>query len=305
MRRCLIIEDKNNDFNRLKDCIAEMKQLLMVDNNNTSSDIIEAKKYIGTPTDIIFLDNQLGRNVNEREHSIDFLSELNNYYSLTPQRRPAVIVCTSYPNPEEVPNVFKNIWELDINDFISKPVTVEKIQKSLDSLISRRILPNDPDEILNLSSWSYELNEKRLILLSSSEVLYIETQGNYSTFVRVPSLNQNYQNILRQRRDIITTQREQVGNKTASISIKQLVLGNKITVLTEAITVLKTHKESLQMFENLPFFDTHQSYIINCDLVSNFGGTSVVFSQRGIDGIVLNDCISNARRKEFRNLFGR
>jgi DNA-binding LytR/AlgR family response regulator len=185
-RNVLIIEDQNVHFNWLKACIEEIPSLKLIEGNAVSPTLKDALNYIDYPgIEIIFLDNELG---NERQASVEFLRKLKEFYENQGLRKPCVIICTSYPEPTQVPDVFKNVWSLGINEFISKPTDSQTIARKLAILEKNGVLKSWPVVKVRLNVWSLQDCVLRFFELSSDEILFIQTDGNYTTYYRTPNL---------------------------------------------------------------------------------------------------------------------
>jgi two-component system, LytTR family, response regulator len=164
MMRCIIIDDEPLAREGIENYVAKVPFLESIGNYEnalSAAEILHEGK-----TDLMFLDIQMPHFT-----GIDFLKSLKN--------PPMVIFHTAYPN------FALEGYQLDIMDYLVKPVAFERFYKAAAKAHEYFQLRNRPDEKKEMLEYIFIKCEKRYEKVLFADILYIEAMQNYSTMQTV------------------------------------------------------------------------------------------------------------------------
>ncbi|RYG16483.1 MAG: response regulator transcription factor [Chitinophagaceae bacterium] len=150
---CLIIDDEPLAQNILESHVSASKELQLIKKCNTA---IEAFELLHLHhIDLLFLDVKMpGLN------GVDFIKSLKN--------PPAVIFTTAFSEYAAIS------YELEAIDYLIKPITVERFNKSLEKLFKRK-----PKIIEEKPNYAYFKVSGKLIKVAHSSILYAQSIKDY------------------------------------------------------------------------------------------------------------------------------
>jgi DNA-binding LytR/AlgR family response regulator len=166
---CLIVDDEPMARNLLKDYVGKVPYLSLVD---VYANPLEAiKKLHEAPVDLLFLDIQMPEIT-----GITFLKIL--------QAKPIVILTTAYSQ------YALESYELDVVDYLLKPVTFERFLKAVDKAVQRKqsvtpatgtptAPPNTATPPAEKQEYVFVKDGTKLIKVMLDEILYIEGMKDY------------------------------------------------------------------------------------------------------------------------------
>jgi DNA-binding LytR/AlgR family response regulator len=161
--RCLIIDDEPLARDLMRNHISKLDNFEIV---GECSDAMKAmQKLRDTKVDLMFMDIQMPQIT-----GFEFLKILKN--------SPKVIITTAYRE------YAIEGFELDIVDFLLKPITFERFLKSVNKYFELIEEENTPVPIINGNSpdeepFIYVKENKRVIKVNLDEILYIEGLSEY------------------------------------------------------------------------------------------------------------------------------
>lgn len=153
MINCLIVEDEPLAQNILETYIAANKKLTLIKKCNTAIDAFEALHHY--PIDLLFLDIKMpGLN------GIDFIKSLKN--------PPAVIFTTAFSEFAVVS------YELEAIDYLIKPITEERFNKSLEKLFKQQ-----SKSVEEKVDYTYFKVSGKLVKVPHASILYAQSIKDY------------------------------------------------------------------------------------------------------------------------------
>lgn len=158
--RCIILEDEEPAQNLMKNYINRIPALELVeifDNALEAYDFLEANTV-----DLIFTDIEMPR-----------LTGLDFIRMLSP--KPFIIIITAYSN------FALEGFELDAIDYLKKPVSFERFQKSIDKVM--RFFVNTKEEVEPQISSVYVKENGKMVKIELSDIVYIEGLKDYVKIV--------------------------------------------------------------------------------------------------------------------------
>jgi DNA-binding LytR/AlgR family response regulator len=161
--RCLIIDDEPLARDLMRNHISKLDNFEIV---GECSDAMKAmQKLRDTKVDLMFMDIQMPQIT-----GFEFLKILKN--------SPKVIITTAYRE------YAIEGFELDVVDFLLKPITFERFLKSVNKYFEQVEEENAPAPIINGNSpdeepFIYVKENKRVIKVNLDEILYIEGLSEY------------------------------------------------------------------------------------------------------------------------------
>jgi len=221
---CIIIEDEPLARNLLSDYVKKVPSLNLV---QAFGNPLEALEVLRTqPVDILFLDVQMPQLT-----GISLLKVLQN--------KPMVILTTAYSE------YALEGYELDVADYLLKPVTFERFLKSVDK-VSQRLTENRPAQIIEsptLPNYVFVKDGTKSVKVMLDEILFVEGLKDYVT-------------IHTQQQKITTLQRMKTLEEQLPAD-KFIRIHNSYIVAVQAIEVV--HKNEVQIGANsLPIGDTYR-----------------------------------------------
>ena len=155
---CHIIEDEPLASSLL---VLYVNKVSMLDLVRVSSNPLQALASLKTnPVDLIFLDIQMPEMT-----GMALLKVL--------QKRPLVIFTTAYSE------FALESYELDVVDYLKKPITFERFLKAVDKAEQRLYPTVTPKEKLNAIDFIFVKEGTRFVKVMISEILFIEGLKNY------------------------------------------------------------------------------------------------------------------------------
>jgi DNA-binding LytR/AlgR family response regulator len=174
MYRCIIIEDEPLAQQVIAKHISQTPQLELVQICRNALDafrVLHREKI-----DLIFLDIRM-----PSINGMDFLRSLNN--------PPKVIITTAYAE------YAVQSYELEAVDYLLKPVTYERFEKSI-----QKLLKNAPPELPSDKDYLFVKTSGKLVKLLHKDILYIEslkdyikihtTHGSYVTLITMKAVQE-------------------------------------------------------------------------------------------------------------------
>jgi len=160
--RCLIVDDEPPAREIIRRYIEQVPTLQLA---GECSNAIQAFTALQQQNiDLMFLDIRM-----PQLNGNDFLKTLKN--------PPRVIFTTAYPE------YALEGYELDIVDYLMKPVTFERflkaINKAFDSRLSRAEIPAAPIEEARSASFVYFRADRKMVKIMLADILYIESMKDY------------------------------------------------------------------------------------------------------------------------------
>ena len=158
--RCIVLEDEEPAQNLMRNYINRMPEIELVevfDNALDATDFLENKSI-----DLIFTDIEMPRLT-----GLDFLRML--------APKPQIIIITAYPN------FALESYELEVTDYLKKPVSFERFQKSVDK-VKKNILSNMQENTL-VETAMYVKEAGKMVKIEFDEIIYVEGLGDYVKIV--------------------------------------------------------------------------------------------------------------------------
>lgn len=150
MLRILIIDDEPLAQDVLETYVEKIPELFLV---GKCSNAMDANKVINEqPIDLIFLDIHM-----PHMSGMDFLKTLKN--------PPLVILTTAYPN------FALESYELNVHDYLLKPISFERFLKSINRLLGKeqKIIPD----------FFFVKADKKMIKINHEDIIYVEGLKDY------------------------------------------------------------------------------------------------------------------------------
>lgn len=223
---CLIVEDEPLARNLLTDYVTKVPYLTLV---KACTGPLEAMEELRkTPVDLLFLDVQMPEIT-----GISFLKSL--------QKKPFVILTTAYSQ------YALEGYELDVTDYLLKPITFERFLKAVDKVSQR--LSDQPTVVEKAStgeaapSYIFVKDGTKLVKIRWEDILYVEGLKDYVT-------------IHTRQQKVISLQRMKVLEEQLP-SDKFIRVHNSFIVAIDAID--SVHKDKVQIGQAfIPIGDTYK-----------------------------------------------
>lgn len=160
MIRCIVLEDEEPAQNLMRNYFNRMPELELVE---VFDNAIEVSAFLeNNSIDLIITDIEMPR-----------LTGLDFIRMLSP--KPQVIIITAYPN------FALESYELEVTDYLKKPVSFERFQKSIEK-VKRLLLNNSHDNtIMEMSMYVKEAG--KLVKIEFEDIIYVEGLGDYVKIV--------------------------------------------------------------------------------------------------------------------------
>jgi DNA-binding LytR/AlgR family response regulator len=224
---CLIIDDEPLAISILETYIEKLGNMVVVNTYNNAIDALQDIKNGGI--DVIFLDINMSRIT-----GLDFLRTLKNH--------PFIIITTAYRE------YALESYELDVLDYLVKPIPFDRFLKSTNKLIDR--LNDKKGEQVNLRSEPHLFIkiDKKMVRVLLGDILYIEslkdyiklftTTGTYIAYKSLASIVSELppENFIRVHKSFAIAI-----NKVKSVDSNCIEIGNKIIPIGRIY--IKTVKE--------------------------------------------------------------
>ena len=156
--KCIVIDDEPLAIEILESYVARVDELELV---GTFRNAIAAFSFIQqSPVDLIFLDIEM-----PKLSGIDFLKTLKN--------SPKVIITTAYRD------YAIEGFELEVVDYLLKPIPFERFLKSVGKVLSSRIETPSVPHTSAQDSFIYFKVDKKMVKTKIADILYIESIKDY------------------------------------------------------------------------------------------------------------------------------
>ena len=150
--RCIVLEDEEPAQNLLRNYFNRMPELELVE---VFDNALDASDFLAfNSVDLIITDIEMPR-----------LTGLDFIRMLSP--KPQIIIITAYPN------YALESYELDVIDYLRKPVTFEIFQKAVNK-VKLLLLNNTPTD-----SFMYVKEGSKMVKIAFEDVIYVEGLGDY------------------------------------------------------------------------------------------------------------------------------
>lgn len=223
---CVIIEDEPLARNLITEYVKKVSSLNLL---NAFSNPLEALEALRTlPVDVLFLDVQMPEIT-----GISLLKVL--------KKRPLVVLTTAYSE------YALEGYELDVADYLLKPITFERFLKSVDKIMQR--LEADPKPVITTfetgssPTFVFVKDGTKLVKVRLDEILYVEGLKDYVT-------------IHTKSQKITTLQRMKVLEEQLPTD-KFIRIHNSYIVALDAIDVIQKNEVSIGSV-SLPIGDTYR-----------------------------------------------
>ncbi len=162
MIRCIVLEDEEPAQNLMRNYFNRMPELELVEVFNNA---LDASDFLRNHTvDLIFTDIEMPR-----------LTGLDFIRMLSP--KPQIIIITAYPN------FALESYELEVTDYLKKPVSFERFQKSIDK-VKRHLIINVVQEIVKDEPLFILVKENgKTIKVELDKIVYVEGLKDYVKIV--------------------------------------------------------------------------------------------------------------------------
>jgi two-component system LytT family response regulator len=226
---CLIVEDEPLARNLITEYVSKVPYLNLV---KACSGALEAMEVLrNNPVDLLFLDVQMPELT-----GISFLKSL--------QKKPLVILTTAYSE------YALEGYELDITDYLLKPITFERFLKAVDKVSQRMSgapitsgAPNQEKPTEVAPNFIFVKDGTKLVKIRWDDILYVEGLKDYVT-------------IHTRTQKVISLQRLKVLEEQLPAE-KFIRVHNSFIVALEAID--SVHKDKIQIGQALiPIGDTYK-----------------------------------------------
>jgi DNA-binding LytR/AlgR family response regulator len=157
---CIVLEDEEPAQNLMRNYLNRMPEMNLVE---VFDNAIEAADFLDNNTvDLIFTDIDMPR-----------LTGLDFIRMLSP--RPQVIIITAYPN-----HALEG-YDLDIVDYLVKPVSFDRFKKSVEK--AQRFFLNSKEYETPSQTFMYVKESGKMIKLEFEEIIYVEGLKDYVKIV--------------------------------------------------------------------------------------------------------------------------
>ena len=154
--RCIVLEDEEPAQNLMRNYFNRMPELELIE---VFDNALEASNFLEENTvDLILTDIEMPR-----------LTGLDFIRMLSP--KPHIIVITAYSN------FALESYELDVIDYLKKPVSFDRFQKSIDKV--KRLITNNTNENILSETSIYVKEAGKMVKVEFDDIIYIEALGDY------------------------------------------------------------------------------------------------------------------------------
>ncbi|MES2848081.1 MAG: LytTR family DNA-binding domain-containing protein [Bacteroidota bacterium] len=163
--KCLIVDDEPLAIKVLETHISNIPSLYI---EGTCENAFAAMDFLKTrPVDLMFLDIRMPK-------------LMGHEFLRTFQNRPKVIFTTAYKE------YALDAFELDVVDFLLKPITLERLLKSLNKINNDQFTGRKEEpSFVKDEGFVYLRADRKMVKVTYTEILYIESMRDYIKVVRV------------------------------------------------------------------------------------------------------------------------
>lgn len=226
--KCLIVDDETLARILIRTHLLQIPELEVV---HECSSALEADKYLKThKVDLVFLDIQM-----QHLSGIDFLKSLQN--------PPKVIFTTAYSE------FALDGYELNIVDYLLKPITFERFYKAATRALELLNLENDTKDATEAT-----FVDKSIVIKSShqhikillTDILYIEGLHKY---VKIVTEKKNCTTLI-----ALSTMEEELSNQTFYRCHRSFIVNlNKVELIDGNLAIIGTHKVPISKLNKQEF----------------------------------------------------
>lgn len=223
---CVIIEDEPLARNLMTEYVKKVPSLNLLNSFSNPLEALEALRTL--PVDVLFLDVQMPEIT-----GISLLKVL--------KKRPLVVLTTAYSE------YALEGYELDVADYLLKPITFERFLKSVDKIMQR--LEADPKPSIMTSeagaspTFVFVKDGTKLVKVRLDEILYVEGLKDYVT--------------IHTKSQKITTLQRMKALEEQLPTDKFIRIHNSYIVAVDAIDVIHKNEVSIGSV-SLPIGDTYR-----------------------------------------------
>ena len=224
--KCLIVDDETLARILIRTHLLQIPELAII---HECSSAIEADQYLKThQIDLLFLDIQM-----QHLSGIDFLKSLQN--------PPKVIFTTAYSE------FALDGYELNIIDYLVKPITFERFYKAVTKALELLKLEND-----NKKTSETTLIDKSIVIKSShqhikidlTDILFIEGLHKY---VKIITEKKSYTTLI-----ALTVMEEQLSNQLFYRCHRSFIVNlNKVDLIDGNLAIIGTYKVPISKLNKL------------------------------------------------------
>jgi DNA-binding LytR/AlgR family response regulator len=157
---CIVLEDEEPAQNLMRNYFNRMPELELVE---VFDNALEVSAFLeNNSIDLIITDIEMPR-----------LTGLDFIRMLSP--KPQVIIITAYPN------FALESYELEVTDYLKKPVSFERFQKSIEKV--KRLLLNNSQDNTIVEMTMYVREAGKLVKIEFEDIIYVEGLGDYVKIV--------------------------------------------------------------------------------------------------------------------------
>lgn len=162
MIRCYILDDEQPAIDIIKLYISKIPELLLIGTNINPISAIEFIK--NNQIDLIFIDIHM-----DEMNGLQVIKTLGNKYKY--------VLCTAYSE------FAINGYDLDAIDYLLKPITFQRFERSITRFDKHISLPNSSNKN-DIDDYIYVKTESKgmMLKIDLSDILYIEARNNYVAF---------------------------------------------------------------------------------------------------------------------------
>lgn len=219
---CLIVDDEPSAQEVLKQYIADTPQLYL---KGCCEDALAASEFLANnDVDLLFLDVNM-----PKLSGIGFLKSRSEF--------PPVILTTAYDD------YALEGYELDVLDYLLKPFSFERFLKAVQKLDKRSASASEDNSILTVKA------DKKTYRIAMSDVLYIESAGDYVT-IHTPERRLTTYDTLKNMELKLPSESFIRVHKSFIIAIPSIeyLEGNSVKVGDQFIPIGTTYRETIKEF---------------------------------------------------------
>ncbi len=229
---CVIIEDEPLARNLMMEYVRKVPELNLL---NAFSNPLEALEALRTlPVDLLFLDVQMPEIT-----GISLLKVL--------KKRPLVVLTTAYSE------YALEGYELDVADYLLKPITFERFLKSVDKIMQRINADSKPTPALTENSASppfvFVKDGTKLVKVRLDEILYVEGLKDYVTIHTTQQKITTLQRMKGLEEQLPADQFIRIHNSfIVALNAIDVVQKNEVEIKGISIPIGDTYKKSFKEF---------------------------------------------------------
>jgi len=224
MLRCMIVDDEPLAQEVLVNYALRIGELEVV---KKCSSAVEAFQWLHKEkVDLIFLDIQM-----PQIDGLSFLKSLSN--------PPAIILTTAFPK------YAVEGYDLDVADYLLKPVSFERFMKSVNKVIQKRKQP-EQGELKSRNEYIFLKVDARLVKVNYTDIIYIEGMKDYLKIFTGPRPLVVHQTMKKIEESLPGDQFIRI-HKSYIVSLRSVISisGNMVSIGEKEIPIGAIYKEQL------------------------------------------------------------